>query len=269
MRRSVRLFVLVLVGFGAITSAADAARRATSAERRAIRIEFRSTGGIFARARVDQVVVSTVGRYARARTSGPRLDPSVGLFRGQGRRWRYVRAVNVSDGYPCGLAPAVIADLQLMRFSAGRCSEAPELFDPLEARIELFAARLMPPPLFPTVLPRRVRRSDTTLALSAPHFNVHWSRGFRDARGYLSLGRASYENFDATLEQVHARGFQERPERIGGRDVLYVCGHVCGFVWREGAFTYNVFGDYPQTRGDADEKDMRAIIRRLQPLAAP
>ena len=269
MRHSVRLFVLVLVAFGAITPAANAARSATSAERRAIRNEFRSTGGIFARARVDQVVVSTVGRYARARTRGPRLDTSTGLFRGHGRRWRYVRTVNVSDGYPCGLAQAVIADLQLMRFSPGRCSEEPELFDPPEARIELFAARLIPPPLFPTRLPRRVRRSNTTLTLSAPHFNIHWSRGFRDARGYISLARASYEAFDATLEQVHARGFQERPETIGGRGVLYVCGHVCGFVWREGAFTYNVFGDYPRTRGNSDEKDMRAIIRRLRPLAAP
>jgi hypothetical protein len=178
--------------------------------------------------------------------------------------------LNESSGYPCSVAEVVVRDLNLRRFT-NRCLQDPERFDPPEARIELSAAKLTPPPLFPTSLPIRLRHTDVTLELSPPYFSIHWDRGLvRQSypRGYVSLGRARYEAFDATLEQVHARGFQERAERIGSRVVLFVCGHVCGFVWREAGFTYQVFGDYPQSRGDADEKDMRAIIRRLQPLGA-
>ena len=139
---------------------------------------------------------------------------------------------------------------------------------PDEGRAELVAADLQPTPLFPRELPLRLASAGTEVELIDDSFEVSWARRLAGDTygGSISLSRQPEDALDELIENNRVRGDPSHVEQIGGRRVLYLCGHVCGFAWLEDGFTYGVFGQYFQDPRGADERDMRAIVARLAPL---
>jgi hypothetical protein len=135
-------------------------------------------------------------------------------------------------------------------------------------RERLASRGLQPPPLYPRERPARVADADTALRVVGSRFTVTWTRRVPSgpyAPGYLTFGRDKRSILSRDLKSVRLRGFKPYRVRIDGREVWRLCGHVCGYEWREDGCTYTAFGTY-YVRAGGDQADLRAVLRVLAPL---
>ena len=143
---------------------------------------------------------------------------------------------------------------------------------PAQARAALVAAQLEPVPLYPSYLPARLRNAGTQLEVEDPYYQVSWNRRHADGEygGSISFARGPDTDLDEAVAVVEARGGPAVTQDVlGGRQVLFLCGHICGYYWREGEFTFHVAGQYFRPPAGDDRTDMRSIVRSLQPLTHP
>ena len=87
--------------------------------------------------------------------------------------------------------------------------------------------------------------------------------------GYIALSRAGKKQLKRDLEFSRARGFRPRKVMVGERTVWYLCGHVCGYEFTRGKYSYGVFGIYYAESERAVEKDMRRVLKALEPVDDP
>jgi hypothetical protein len=133
--------------------------------------------------------------------------------------------------------------------------------------VETRLARVEPSALYPTRLPERLQDADVSLSRHAHLYTVIWDRGLDRGRprGYVDLDRSYASSLRVQLAQSRRRGFHPRRVMVGTRRVWYLCGHICGYEFVSGRYAYGVFGFY-YTRERKDERDMRAIVKALQPV---
>jgi hypothetical protein len=134
---------------------------------------------------------------------------------------------------------------------------------PQKVQQDLARAALTPPPLYPTTLPARIRDSDAELSITDGYFSVTWNRrgsvgGTR--LGYLQFGRARRGQLAADLKTARRRGDHPRRVQVGRHRTWYLCGHICGFDWRHGQFTYQAFGIY-YLRPGTERQDLERLIK--------
>ncbi len=144
--------------------------------------------------------------------------------------------------------------------------------DTADVRSSLRGLGLVPAPLFPATVPPRLRRSDAQLR-GAERFTVTWDRGTAEDGlpiGFVSFGRAKASQLRSDLATARARGSHPRRVRIGSRRVWRLCGHLCGFEWREQRYTYFSLGIYYKNDagGDLVARDERTLIASLESLVS-
>jgi hypothetical protein len=141
---------------------------------------------------------------------------------------------------------------------------------PQKVQHDLAKAALTPPPLYPTKLPARIKDADAKLSIANGYFSVTWNRRGSvggTKLGYLQFGRARGGQLSADLKTARQRGNHPRRVKVGRFRTWYLCGHVCGFDWRYGRFTYQAFGIYYLQPG-AERRDLKRLIASARPLAA-
>lgn len=144
--------------------------------------------------------------------------------------------------------------------------------DTADVRSSLRGLGLIPAPLFPTTVPSRLRGSDAQLR-GTERFTVTWDRGTAEDGlpiGFVSFGRAKASQLRSDLATARARGSHPRRVRIGSRRVWRLCGHLCGFEWREQSYAYFSFGIYYKNDagGDLVARDERTLIASLESLVS-
>ena len=131
-------------------------------------------------------------------------------------------------------------------------------------------ARAEPGALYPTQLPERLQNADVTLSRHGHLYSVLWDRGIRNGRprGYVSLSRNQSGALHEALTVSRRRGFHPRKVTVGTRRVWFLCGHICGYEFVSGQYAYGVFGFYYNPHDRRDLRDMRFVLKALQPLGA-
>jgi hypothetical protein len=141
-----------------------------------------------------------------------------------------------------------------------------------EAREEV--AGLDPAALYPRALPPKLEDADVDFESKGAAFSVTWDRGCcaddEGTRiGYIALSRAGKKQLKRDLEFSRARGFRPRKVTVGDRTVWYLCGHVCGYEFTRGRYSYGVFGIYYAESERSVEKDMRRVLKALESVDDP
>lgn len=141
--------------------------------------------------------------------------------------------------------------------------------DTADVRSVLRRLGLVPAPLFPTSVPARLRDAEARIS-GSERFTIVWDRGTSDGLpiGSVSFGRGKRSQLTLDLATARSRGSRPRQVRVGSRQVWRLCGHICGFEWREQGYTYFVLGIYYRNDpgGDLVARDERTLIASLAPL---
>jgi hypothetical protein len=84
----------------------------------------------------------------------------------------------------------------------------------------------------------------------------------------VSFGRAKVSMLTADLAAARSRGSHPRRTRVGSRRVWRLCGHLCGFEWKEQNYTYFALGIYYKNDpgGDLVARDERTVVASLSLL---
>jgi hypothetical protein len=141
-----------------------------------------------------------------------------------------------------------------------------------EQREALRDANLKPVPLYPRTVPKKLRRGQVDLEVrDRTRYVVTWDRGLRPngiRRGYVMLSRLGPRALRTARRSARIRGFRPKRVRIRGRKGFWLCGHVCGFAWREQRRTFMISGIYYGRDSRSFRRDARAVARMLRPLHA-